>query len=95
VGDDRYVARFDDAPTGKRSGLTMAEKSVRLNTTGMHCGSCAMLIQMTVEDLPGVSAAKTEYATGLTDVTYDSDVLEVDAIIAAIVGAGYGAEVAA
>jgi copper chaperone CopZ len=53
-----------------------------------------MLIQMTVEDLPGVSAAKTEYATGLTDVTYDPDVLDVDAIIAAIAGAGYGAEVA-
>jgi copper chaperone len=72
----------------------VAEASVRLKTTGMHCGSCAMLIQMSVEDLPGVSSAKTEYATGMTDVTYDSDVLDADAIIAAIVGAGYGAETA-
>lgn len=72
----------------------MTETNVRLTTTGMHCGSCAMLIQMTVEDLPGVSSAKTEYATGLTDVTYDSDLLDTGAIIAAIGGAGYGAEVA-
>jgi copper chaperone len=70
----------------------VAEANVQLKTTGMHCGSCAMLIQMTVEDLPGVSAAKTEYATGLTDVTYDSDLLDAGAIIAAIEGAGYGAE---
>jgi copper chaperone len=70
----------------------MAETSVRLKTSGMHCGSCAMLIQMSVEDLPGVTSAKTEYATGLTDVTYDSDLLDTGAIIAAIEGAGYGAE---
>ncbi len=72
----------------------MAETSVSLKTTGMHCGSCAMLIQMTVEDLPGVKSAKTEYSTGLTDVTFDTDVLGTDAIITAIEGAGYGAELA-
>jgi copper chaperone len=72
----------------------MSETSVRLRTTGMHCGSCAMLIQMAVEDLPGVSSAKTEYATGLTDVTYDSDALDAGAIACALYGRDDGAEVA-
>jgi copper chaperone CopZ len=75
--------------------VQLAETNVRLKTTGMHCGSCAMLIQMTVEDLPGVSSAKTEYATGLTEVSYDSDLLDPEAIITAIEGAGYGAEAVA
>jgi len=72
----------------------MAESTVRLKTSGMHCGSCAMMIQMTLEDLPGVKAAKAEYATGMADVTYDSDVVDADALVAAVQAAGYGAEVA-
>lgn len=65
-------------------------QTIDLNTGGMHCGSCSMLIQMTVEDLPGVSSAKADYASGRTHVEFDSGEVSVDAIIAAIVGAGYG-----
>jgi copper chaperone CopZ len=52
------------------------------------------MIQMTLEDLPGVVAAKVEYATGMGDVTYDSDVVDTAAMVVAVEGAGYGAEVA-
>jgi copper chaperone len=31
-----------------------------LRIDGMHCGSCSMLIDDTVEDLPGVSRSHTE-----------------------------------
>lgn len=70
----------------------MAETTIQLKTTGMHCGSCAMMIKMTLEDLPGVSAAASEYASGVTEVTFDNDLLSQDQIVAAIVAAGYGAE---
>lgn len=70
----------------------MAETTVRLKTTGMHCGSCAMMVKMTVQDLPGVVAAGSEYASGMTEVTFDSDLLSQEQIIAAIEAAGYGAE---
>lgn len=69
------------------------EKTLRLNTTGMHCGSCAMLIDMTLGDLEGVSEAKTEFATGLTSVTYDPAVLSEDDLVAAVRSAGYDATV--
>lgn len=73
----------------------MAENaSVRLDTTGMHCRSCSMLVQMTLEDLPGVESATSDFATGITDVVYDPAVVTVDQLIEAIVGAGYGATVA-
>ncbi len=64
----------------------------QLKTTGMHCGSCAMLIDMTVGDLDGVDSVKTDYATGTTTVTYDSDTVALDDVVAAIRSAGYDAE---
>lgn len=69
----------------------MAERTVRLNTSGMHCSSCAMLIDMTLADVEGVEASKTDHATGETVVTFDDSVVGVEAIISAINGAGYEA----
>jgi len=70
----------------------VAETTIRLKTTGMHCGSCAMMVKMTLEDLPGVSAAASEYGSGMTEVTFDTDLVSQDQLVAAIEGAGYGAE---
>jgi copper chaperone CopZ len=70
----------------------MAEQTVTLKTTGMHCGSCAMLIQMNVGDLAGVSAVKADAASGTTEVTFDDAVVTVDEIAGEIVKAGYGVE---
>jgi copper chaperone len=72
----------------------MSQVTSQLKTTGMHCGSCAMLIDMTVGDLEGIESVSTEYATGTTTVTYDSDTQPLDAIIQAIRSVGYDAELA-
>lgn len=66
-----------------------------LNTTGLHCRSCSMLVDMTVGELDGVSEVHTDHSTGLTVVEYDSDVTDLDTIISAIRTAGYDAEPAA
>ena len=66
---------------------------VRLRTTGMHCQSCSMLVQMNVEDLPGVASVSSDFRTGITEVDYDPDKLAVENIVETIVAAGYGAEV--
>jgi copper chaperone len=70
----------------------MAEATAHLKTTGMHCRSCSMLVDMTVGDLEGVTDARTDLATGDTYVTFDSDAIDVDTIIGAIRSAGYDAE---
>jgi copper chaperone CopZ len=71
----------------------MAEKTVRLATSGMHCSSCSMLVDMTLGDLEGVVGSKTDHATGESSVTYDEDRVSVDDIVKAIVDVGYEAEV--
>ncbi|MDR3686352.1 MAG: heavy-metal-associated domain-containing protein [Coriobacteriia bacterium] len=70
----------------------MTEAIARLKTTGMHCSSCSMLVDLTVGDLPGVVSSKTDHASGDTLVSFDSDVVGVDAIIDAIREVGYDAE---
>lgn len=65
--------------------------TARLNTTGMHCGSCAMLIDLTLGDMEGVSEVTTDYATGVSAVTFDPDIVSVDDLIGAVRTAGYDA----
>lgn len=73
----------------------MARQTVDLATSGMHCGSCAMLIDMTLSDLPGVEASKTDHVSGSTIVIFDDSLTDIDSIIAAIRTVGYEASVAA
>lgn len=72
----------------------MALVTKRFVTTGMHCPSCSMLIQMDVGDLDGVESVTSDHRTASTEVTYDVDVTDAETIIDAIVKAGYGAELA-
>jgi copper chaperone CopZ len=70
----------------------MGEATARLKTSGMHCSSCSMLVDLTLGDLPGVASSKTDHASGDTIVAYDPEALGVDAIIEAIRSVGYDAE---
>ena len=70
----------------------MSEITARLETTGMHCRSCSMMVDMTVGELDGVSDVRTDHASGDTVVTFDDGQTTIDAIINAIRGAGYDAE---
>jgi len=72
----------------------MPETTTRLKTSGMHCRSCSMMVDMTVGELDGVADVRTDHASGETVVTFDTDALSIDSIIEAIRSAGYDAEVA-
>jgi copper chaperone CopZ len=67
-------------------------QTVTLPTSGMHCRSCSMLIEMNVGDLPGVTAVTADSADGTTVVTFDPAATDVDTIVAEIRKAGYDAE---
>jgi len=73
----------------------MSETTTNLKTTGMHCRSCSMMVDMTVGELDGVADVRTDHATGDTVVTFDDAVVNIGAIIDAIREAGYDAEVKA
>ncbi len=59
---------------------------------GMHCTSCAMTIDLDLEEVPGVKSAKTNYAKSLSEVEFDDALVSPDKIIATISKSGYTAE---
>lgn len=60
---------------------------------GMHCSSCAMVIDMDLEDLEGVKESKTSYAKAETEVEYDSEKVTEEKIQETIKKSGYNASV--
>ena len=69
----------------------MPAEAVTFTVTGMHCASCGMLVDETLEDLAGVVRADTDSRRGRTTVHADLTVTSVGEIVAAIGDAGYAA----
>jgi copper chaperone CopZ len=61
---------------------------------GMHCSSCGMLIDETLEELEGVASASTDLRRETTTVEYDPAGTTLEAIVTEITGLGYKAEIA-
>ena len=61
----------------------------RYKITDMHCSSCALTIDMDLEDLDGVKRAQTSYAKAESEIEYDPVKLTEDKIIETIKKSGY------
>lgn len=61
----------------------------RLKIEGMHCASCAINIDFSLEDLEGVRASKTNYAKQETEVEFEESKLDINRIIQTIYKMGY------
>lgn len=59
---------------------------------GMHCASCGILIDETLEDLPGVVSSSTSVRRKRTRVEFDPAATTVEAITRTIADLGYNAE---
>ena len=61
--------------------------------TGMHCASCGLLVDDTLEDIPGIASSSTDVRVGRTIIDIQRGaVLDDDIILAAITGLGYEAQ---
>jgi Cu+-exporting ATPase len=69
-----------------------ASDRVDLALDGMTCAACAARIETTLNRLPGVQAS-VNFATESARVDYDRAQTGVDALLAAVARAGYGARV--
>jgi copper chaperone len=59
--------------------------------SGMHCGSCALLIDDALEDLPGVVSTRTTVKQGRSTVELDPSRNSPEDVIRAIEELGYTA----
>ncbi|MGO8823780.1 MAG: heavy-metal-associated domain-containing protein [Acidimicrobiales bacterium] len=63
----------------------------QLTVEGMHCGSCVALIEETLNERDGVTAALVDLDSARAVVEYDPSTLDVGEIRAAIAEVGYSA----
>jgi len=67
-------------------------KRINLSLSGMHCASCAMLIERTLGKTPGVQKATVNFAAEKVLIDFDEKLTDPQKLIAAIVKGGYGAQ---
>ncbi|MEI7451586.1 MAG: heavy metal translocating P-type ATPase [Candidatus Falkowbacteria bacterium] len=65
---------------------------VNLSLFGMHCSSCANLIERSLKKVPGVASANVNFAAEKASILYDANKVQVKDLIASVSGAGYKAE---
>jgi len=63
----------------------------KFKITGMHCTSCAMTIDMDLEDLDGIKSSRTSYAKQETEVEFEPDKISDNLVLETIKKAGYTA----
>jgi Cu+-exporting ATPase len=67
-------------------------QKVRLSLSGMHCASCANLIERALKKVPGVKEGNVNLAAAKAAVVYNSQTVTVPDLIKAVERAGYQAE---
>jgi len=70
----------------------MAKSKTTLKIDGMSCEHCVKTVTNAFEELDGVKKARVNLKRGEAKVTYDSDEINADGLIAAVVEAGYEAK---
>jgi Cu+-exporting ATPase len=62
-----------------------------LGIQGMHCSSCAGLIEKSLKKINGVKQANVNFASEKSSVVFDENSVDLDKIIMVVKKAGYGA----
>lgn len=70
--------------------MTMKKEDFTIN--GMHCASCATLINKGLSKLPGVKAANVNYAAARAQVEYDESSVSQQQILERVKSLGYAAQ---
>jgi Cu+-exporting ATPase len=68
-------------------------KRVQLSLSGMHCTSCAGLIEKALKKVPGVKEASVNFAAEKATVTYDEGEAGEEDLVSAVKKTGYGAAI--
>jgi copper chaperone CopZ len=93
VGRPNYArdVEIDAARPLSIPGADLGRVTVVLDVAGMHCQSCAALIEETLARDPGVQRVVVDLDAGRASVVYDPDAVSVSAVCAALRSVGYSA----
>ena len=83
------VSRREEA--GASASQPRARRKIALSLGGMHCSSCASIIERSLKKLPGVVGANVNFAAEKASVIFDAGQAGVPDLVRAIEKAGYEA----
>lgn len=81
-----------DASSSMKMKKNGTEEQISLSITGMHCVSCAGIIEKALKKVAGIKDARVNFTSEKARVTYDSGMASIKEIIDAILKAGYKAQ---
>ena len=64
--------------------------AVELDVTGMHCESCAALIEEVLAEQPGLLSVQVDLGGARARMTFDDDVTDLGLLQSTIAELGYG-----
>ncbi|MBI5421945.1 copper-translocating P-type ATPase, partial [Candidatus Peregrinibacteria bacterium] len=67
-------------------------RKLALSLVGMHCASCATIIEKSIKKLPGIKQANVNFAAEKASVVFDESLSSTQDLIGAVKKAGYKAE---
>jgi len=84
----------DSQATANTPAVANSKDSQRINLSlfGMHCSSCANIIERSLKKVPGVKQANVNFAAEKAAVIYDASLVQPAILMAAVAKAGYKAE---
>lgn len=68
-----------------------SKKKTTLRVDGMHCGSCAVAINMVLTNKKGVFKADVDFDAKRAEIEYDPEQIKISELVRAIEEIGYQA----
>jgi len=90
AGPDRLPVKPTAVPATEAKELS-ASKRISLSLSGMHCASCANIIERSLKKVPGVKEGNVNFAAEKASVLFDETKATAADLIAAVKAAGYKA----
>jgi len=100
LGQPKHSAILPSADASVSSGAEAHTKSetkstnrkAPLSLVGMHCASCALIIEKALKKVPGVKQANVNFAAEKASVIFDENISSVNDLVEAVKKVGYKAE---
>ena len=70
-------------------GFNILKNEVKLKTQGMHCASCVILVEKSLERLDGIFNAHADLSSGIVTVVYDNNQISIDDMVKVIEECGF------
>lgn len=98
LDNSRSAQKSDELPVGELGGQTESaennlsdSKRINLALSGMHCSSCAGLIERALKKVDGVKEAHVNFAAEKATIIFDENKAAAEDLIKAVQKAGYKA----